>query len=156
MVTGRRCDSGGVGHAHEFAAIFIHQFAIAPPLSRPHIIIMASDHHDREPRLEYPRSEPEIIHAGCDPDPPRRPGAAWMRVDEYEGVHRIVIRPPGPGAILFGLLILSVLAALAFIALAGFFLFWIPIVLAGLLLAFGVAAVRHRWRRLRAWLGGDR
>jgi hypothetical protein len=116
---------------------------------------MANDQHD-EPRTEYPRSEPEIIPAGCDPHPPRRPGTNWMHVDEYEGVHRIVIRPPGAGAIIIGLLILSVLAALALIALAGFFLFWIPIVLGGLLLAFGVATIRRRWRRLRAWLVGGR
>ena len=103
---------------------------------------------DRPP--EHPRSEPEIIAPGRDEHPPHGPVGIWMRVDEHEGVHRIVFRPPGPGAIVFGLLLLSLLAAAAFLALAGFFLLWVPIVLGGILLALGAAAVRRRWYRLRA------
>jgi hypothetical protein len=98
------------------------------------------------PRQEYPGSEPEIIPAGFDPHAPAGPVGIWMRVDEHGSVHRVVFRPPGPGAIVLGLLLLSLLAAIALLALAGFFLFWVPIVLAGVLLALGAAAVRRRWR----------
>jgi hypothetical protein len=111
---------------------------------------MATDRRDDQ-RPERPRSEPEIIPAGCDPQPPRGPMGVWMRVDRHDGVHRIYVAQPGPGTIIFGLLLLSTLAAIAFLALAGFLLFWIPIVLAGILLALGAAALRHRWNRLRAW-----
>ena len=112
-----------------------------------------SNDRPKDQQPEYPRSEPEIIPAGCDPQPPHGPVGVWMHVDD-EHVHHIVFTPPGPGAIVFGLLLLSLLAAVAFLALAGFFLFWLPIVLAGIVLAFAVAEVRHGWRRVRAWWAG--
>jgi hypothetical protein len=117
-------------------------------------MIMPNDSNDRGP--EKPRSEPEIIPAGCDSHPPRGPMGIWMHVDENGGVPRVDFKPPGPAAIIFGLLVLSLLAAVAFLAMAGFFLFWMPIVLAGILLALGAAAIRYRWRRLRAWWSGAR
>src|SRR5262245_25682626 len=112
---------------------------------------MSSNQHDQGP--ERPRSEPEIIPAGCDPHPPRGPLGVWLRIDgrDGDGVQRVVIARPGVGAIVLGLLVLGLIAALAFFVLASLVLFWIPLLIAGILLAFGWAAIRHRWHRLRAW-----
>jgi hypothetical protein len=99
---------------------------------------------------EYPRSEPEIIPAGRDEHPPRGPVGVWMRVDERDGVRRVVIGHPGPTAIILGLLFLGLIAGIAFLALAGFLLIWIPLVIAGILLAFASAAIRRRWLLWRA------
>jgi hypothetical protein len=110
---------------------------------------MTSNQHEQKPEL--PRSEPEIIPAGCDPHPPRGPVGLWLRIDEGDGVHRVVMARPGAGAIVLGLLVLALIAAVAFFILASVVLFWIPLLIAGILLAFGWAAIRHRWHRLRAW-----
>jgi hypothetical protein len=74
-----------------------------------------------------------------------------MHIDERDGMRRVGIAHPGPTAIILGLLLLAVLASIAFLALAGFLLIWIPIVIAGLLLAFAAAAIRRRWRLIRMW-----
>ncbi len=100
---------------------------------------------------EYPRSEPEIFPAGCDPHPPRGPVGMWVHMDSRDGVHRLYVAQPSTGMILFGALLIGFLAAVALIALAGFVLFWIPVVIGGILLAFAAAAIRRRWWQLRAW-----
>lgn len=73
-----------------------------------------------------------------------------MRIHEHDGVHRVVIKQPGPTTIMLGLLFLFLIAGIAFLVLAGFLLLWIPVVVAGILVAFGGAAIRHYWRLLRA------
>jgi hypothetical protein len=118
----------------------------------PYITAMSMNH----PPPEHPRSEPEIIPAGCDERPPRGPVGVWMRVDERDGVRRVVITHPGPAAIILGLLFLAVIAGIAALALAGFLLVWIPIVIAGILLAFASASIRRRWRLVRAWWASPR
>jgi hypothetical protein len=103
-----------------------------------------------DPAVEHPRSEPEIIPAGCDPHPPRGPGGLWVRIDRQDGVHHVVFTRPGPGAIILGLLIIGLIGVLAFFLLASIVLFWIPLLIAGILITFGWAAIRRRWHRVRA------
>ena len=107
---------------------------------------------DREPQL--PQPEPEIIPPGG--DAPRGMRGIWMRVDERDGVRRVYIGRPSLGAFLVGVLVVSFIGALAFLAMAGLLIVWIPILVGGILLAFLSSAVRQLWRRLRAWWAGAR
>jgi Flp pilus assembly protein TadB len=109
---------------------------------------MLSCMNDRLP--EPYRPEAEIIPAGSDGYPRREPMGIWLRIHEHDGVRRIVIRQPGPTAIMFGLLFLCLIAGIALLLLAGFLLLWIPVVVATIVLAFASAAIRHHWRLLRA------
>jgi hypothetical protein len=47
-------------------------------------------------------------------------------------------------------LLLGFLAIVATLALAGFVLLWIPVVIGGIVLAVASAAIRRRWRQ---WTG---
>ena len=108
--------------------------------------------NDDASRPERPRSEPEII-------PPPRPGAqarphVWIAVDEHGGARRVYVARPGPFAILLALLVFGLILAAVVLVLLGVVLFWIPVailVVAALLLS---GAIRHNWRRLRAWASG--
>jgi Flp pilus assembly protein TadB len=111
-----------------------------------HITAMAMD--NRPP--QRPRSEPEIIPPGFDEHSRREPRGIWVRIDEHDGVRRVVIRQPGPMTIVLGLLVLCLMAGIAFLVVAGLLLLWIPVVIAGILLAFAAAAIRHHSRLLRA------
>jgi hypothetical protein len=110
-----------------------------------------SHEHPRQP--ERPRAEPEII-------PPEGGDAGargiWLRIKDEEGVRRVFIARPGLPEILFGLLILGLIAAVAFVALASVVLVWIPLLILAVLLAFASGAIRRRWRQLRAWYAGAR
>jgi hypothetical protein len=101
---------------------------------------------------DLPRSEPEIIPPDAVARRPRGSRAVWMRIDERDGVRRVVIGQPSTTVVILGLMFLALIAAVAFLALAGFLLLWIPIVLGGILLALGSAAIRRRsrlwWARL--------
>jgi hypothetical protein len=113
---------------------------------------MSNDQNrDRGPRR--PRAEPEIIPPGRDE---HGPAGVFVRIDGQEGVRRVVITRPGWPAIILGLLIVGFIAALAFLAMAGLLLIWIPILVGGILLALLSGAIRRRWRRLRAWWVGGR
>jgi len=94
------------------------------------------------PKPERPRSEPEIIPPGEQPTP-RRPAGVFVRFDE-QGVHRVFIARPGLPSILLALLIIGFVAALVFLVLAGIVLFWIPMLIIGLLAAFLSGAFRRR------------
>jgi hypothetical protein len=110
------------------------------------MIGMSYDHQSPQP----PRSEPEILPPGQRDGRFRNPSAVWLHVDERDGVRRVVISHPGPTTIVLGLLFLVLIAGIAFLALAGFLLIWVPIVLAGILVAIGAVAIRNRLRLLRA------
>jgi hypothetical protein len=95
---------------------------------------------------EQPRSEPEII-------PPDRSGArrpwrsdpAWGATD---GVHRVYVTRIGPFGFVLLVLVVVILAAVAFLMLLGAFLVVIP--LAGLLLVAAViAGLMRGFRRHR-------
>jgi Flp pilus assembly protein TadB len=99
---------------------------------------------------EQPRSEPEIIPPGSSKHSRVEMAGTWVRIDERDGVRRVVIAQPGPAAIVLGLLVLCLIAGIAFFLVAGLLLFWIPVVIAGILLAFATAVIRHHLRLLRA------
>jgi hypothetical protein len=99
---------------------------------------------------ERPRAEPEIIPPGGDAHARRGPAGLWVRIEERDGVRRVTISRPGLPTIVLGLLLLGLIAALAFLVLAGFLLFWIPVLIAGLLLGLAAVKLRDRWQRLQA------
>jgi hypothetical protein len=113
---------------------------------------------DREP--ERPRSEPEIIPPGQDGragrGPERGPGGIWMRVEETDGRQRIYVGRPSIPALILGLMIVGFVAALAFLAMAGLLLVWMPILVVGIALALLSNKIRRQWRRLKLWWGGAR
>jgi hypothetical protein len=112
---------------------------------------MTDDHSDQAP--ERPRSEPEIIPPGSDR---HRRDRLRTHYDDGYGVHRIYIARPGLPPILLGLLIVGAIVGLGILVLAGVLLLWLPIVVAGILLALFYGPVRSHWHRLRGWLGGRR
>ena len=132
----------GLATAANGDAKFVH---CVLPLDNPHY---AMPMHNRPP--EQSRSEPEIIPPGFDEHWRRGPVGMWVRIDEHDGVRRVVIRQPGPTAIVLGLLALCLIAGIAFLVVAGLLLLWIPVVVAGILFAFATAAIRHHSRLLRA------
>ena len=95
---------------------------------------------------EQPRAEPEIIppdRAGA--RAPWRGEAAWTATD---GVHRVYVTRIGPFGFVLLVLVVVILAAVAFLMLLGAFLVVIP--LAGLLLVAAViAGLMRGFRRTR-------
>lgn len=109
-----------------------------------------SNDRDSDPRPQRPRAEPEIIPPGRDRDP-RGPEAIFVRVEERDGYRRIYLARPGLPTIILGLLILGLIAAVAFLVLAGLVLLWVPVLIGAILLALLSGTVRYRWRQFRAW-----
>jgi hypothetical protein len=132
----------GLATAANGDAKFVH---CVLPLDNPHYTVPM---HNRPP--EQSRAEPEIIPPGVDEHSRRGPVGMWVRIDEHDGVRRVVIGQPGPTAIVLGLLALCLIAGIAFLVVAGLLLLWIPVVVAGILFAFATAAIRHHSRLLRA------
>jgi hypothetical protein len=97
----------------------------APP---SHIVAMANDQPPERPRVE-----PEILPP--ERSEPRRTSGIFVRVDQLGGVHRVIIPRPGLPSIMFALLVIALVGALVLLALAGLFLFWIPILIIGLVAA---------------------
>ena len=100
--------------------------AIAAPPS--HIVAMANDQPPERPRVE-----PEILPP--ERSDPRRTSGIFVRVDQLGGVRRVIIPRPGLPSIMFALLVIALVAALVFVALAGLILFWIPILIIGFVAA---------------------
>jgi hypothetical protein len=107
---------------------------------------------------ERPRSAPEIIPPGRDGRTERGrergPGGIWMRVEESDGAQRIYIGRPSIPALILGLLIVGFVAALAFLAMAGLLLVWMPILVVGIVLALLSSTIRRQWRRFKMWWAG--
>src|SRR5690348_5905225 len=110
-----------------------------------------ADHSDQVP--ERPRSEPEIIPPGSSDN---RRDRVRMHYEDGFRVHRVYIARPSLPIILLGLFIVGAIVGLGILVLAGVLLLWLPIVIAGILLALFYGPVRYHWYRLRAWLGGRR
>ena len=123
-------------------AKFVHCLLL---LDNPHYVMRMNN---RPP--EQSRSEPEIIPPGFDEHSGRELAGIWVRINEHDGVRRVVFTQPGPTAIVLGLLVLCLIASIAFLVVAGLLLLWIPIFIAGIMLAFATAAIRHHSRLLRA------
>jgi hypothetical protein len=83
---------------------------------------------------ERPRVEPEILPPERADGPPR-PTGIFVRIDQLGGVHRVIIPRPGLPSIMFALLVTALVGGLVLLALAGLFLFWIPILIIGLIAA---------------------
>ena len=98
---------------------------------------------DRGP--QRPPAEPEIIPPGQDGGG-RGPMGIWMRLDERDGVRRVYVARPSLGSLLLGLFIVGLVGALAFLAMAGLLLVWMPILIGGILLAMLSSKIRRRWR----------
>jgi hypothetical protein len=105
---------------------------------------------------ERPRTEPEIIPPGEDGRAERGPAGIWMRVEERDGTQRIYIGRPSIPALIVGLMIVGFVAALAFLAMAGLLLVWIPILVVGIVAALLSNKIRWQWRRLKLWWAGAR
>lgn len=113
------------------------------------------------PRVEQPRVEPEIIP----PDASSRRGRAsgggfdsiFVRVEEGDdGIRRVTLKRPGPFTIIALLAAAGLIVALFFVVLAGLVLLWIPLTIAGVLLALFSSSGRQMLQRLRGWWGGAR
>jgi hypothetical protein len=105
---------------------------IASGLRPHHIIPMANDRYpDRGP--ERPRHEPEIIPPGQDESD--RLTSMFMRFEQRDGVHRVYIARPGVGSIILGLLLIGLVAGVAFLVVAGLIILWVPILIGGIVLA---------------------
>jgi hypothetical protein len=83
---------------------------------------------------ERPRAEPEILPPERSDDP-RRPAGIFVRFDQLGGAHRVFVARPGWPSIMFALLVIALVGALVLLLLAGLFLFWIPILIIGLVAA---------------------
>jgi hypothetical protein len=103
------------------------EIAIDAPAS--HIVHMANDQQPERPHVE-----PEILPPERSDGPPRSAGI-FVRVDQLGGVHRVVIARPGLPSIMLALLIIALVAALVLLVLTGLILFWIPILIIGLVAA---------------------
>ena len=106
--------------------------------------VMSNDRYpDRGP--ERPRHEPEIIP----PDRDKRAGQTgiFMRFEQRDGVHRVYLARPGLSSIILGLLLLGLIAGVAFLVVAGLIILWVPILIGGILLALLSGFFRRRWRR---------
>lgn len=106
---------------------------------------MSNDRYpDRGP--ERPRHEPEIIPPGRDER--GRLNSIFMRLEERDGVHRVYIARPGVGSIILALLLIGLIAGIAFLVVAGLIILWVPILIGGILLALLSAAFRRGgwWR----------
>ena len=78
----------------------------------------------------------------------------WTYVHTRDGTQRIYIAKPGLPEIIVILLIVGFLAAISFLVFAGLVLFWIPLLIGGILLALISSAVRYRWRQFQSWWSG--
>jgi len=116
---------------------------------------MSKDPNPRRPP-EQPRVEPEILPPGHDGRPPRGTGGIFVRIEERDGVRRVYVARPGLPAIILGLLVIGLIAAIVFLVLASVALVWIPVLIIGIVLALLSGAARNRWRQLRAWWAGAR
>ena len=105
---------------------------------------MSNDRHpDRGP--ERPRQEPEIIPPGQHER--ARPSGIFMRFEQRDGVHRVYIGRPGIGSIILGLLLIGLIAGVAFLIVAGLIILWVPILIGGIFLALLSALFRRQhWR----------
>lgn len=104
------------------------------------------------PRAEQPRYEPEIIPPG--EDARRRGGfeSVFIHVEEGpDGVKRVSLKRPGPFTIVLILLGVGLVVALFFVVLSALVLLWIPIVIAGILLAMFSSVGRDYWQRIQSW-----
>lgn len=108
---------------------------------------------NQSPRVERPRAEPEII-------PPRAQSrqrsfdSLFVRVEEGDdGIRRIYVKKPGPLTIILVLLVAGATGALFFVLLAGLMLLWIPLVIAGILIAMFSGSARDVWSRVQGWFG---
>jgi hypothetical protein len=113
-----------------------------------------TEHGPLDRGVERPRSEPEIIPPGADDRARGGWSGVWIRIDERDGVRRVYLRQPGPFSIALALLAIGIIAALGLLLLAGFVLFWLPIVVAVVLIALFSGSARYHWHRLRAWWRG--
>jgi hypothetical protein len=104
-----------------------------------------SDDRYLDRNAERPRQEPEIIPPGQDGR--ARPSSIFMRFEERDGVHRVYIARPGIGSIILGLLLIGLIAGVAFLVVAGLIILWVPILIGGILLALLSAFFRRgHWR----------
>ena len=103
----------------------------------------------REPDLEQPRSEPEIIPPGSRDR--RGPSHIFMSVDEDGGARRVYLARPGPFTLVLALAIFGLIALAVLIVLLSVALIWIPVVI--VLVGAFVASVtfRHWTHRFRTW-----
>jgi hypothetical protein len=101
-------------------------------------------HRDRRP--DGPRREPEIIPPGQDGRD--RLAGLFMRFEERDGVHRVYIARPGLSSIILGLLLIGLIAGIAFLVVAGLIILWVPILVGAILLALLSGFFRRRgwWR----------
>ena len=111
------------------------------------------------PRAESPRHEPEILLPGEEPrraEPDGEQAGAdgfesiFIRIDENgEGFRHVHIARPGPFSILLGLLLIGLVAAILVVVLLGAMLIWLPLAVAGLLIAVFARPLRDLWRQIR-------
>ncbi len=102
---------------------------------------------------ERPRHEPEIIPPGQG-DRLRRGGAEFWTFRDGGGFQRVYVARPGLPTIIFVLLLIGLFAAIAFLVIAGIVLFWIPILIGGILIALVTGVARYKWRQFQAWWAG--
>lgn|GEM_PF-672461 len=120
-----------------------------------------NDPHDRRPRVEQPRVEPEIIPPNAQS---RRGGGTrggfdsiFIRVEEgADGIRRVTLKRPGPFTIIALLAAAGLIVALFFVVLAGLVILWIPLAIIGILFALFSSSGRDMWQRIRGWWSGAR
>jgi hypothetical protein len=106
------------------------------------------------PRAENPHHEPEILLPGEEPRDEASGQESFesifIRIDEDgEGFSRIHVARPGPFSILIGLLAIGFVVAILVLLLLGAMLIWVPLMIAGLLLAAFSRPLRNLWRQIR-------
>jgi len=126
---------------------------IAWTASTPHIVGMTDK---QRPPVERPRVEPEILPPNARARQ-RSFDSMFVRVEEGDdGIRRIHVKRPGPFTIILILLAAGATGALFFVLLAGLMLLWIPLVIAGILIAMFSGSARDLWSRVQGWFGGAR
>jgi hypothetical protein len=96
-------------------------------------------------------AEPEIIPPGREPRGDRRTNSIFIRIDDRDGVRRVVLTRPGWPTIILVLMVLGLVVAAAFLVVAGLVLIWLPVLAAAILLALVSGALHQRWQRLWGW-----
>lgn len=116
-------------------------------------------------RVEYPRTEPEILpprgSAGQRSREGSREGARFdslfVRIEEGpDGIRRIQLKRLGPFAIIAILCGIGLAVALVFLVLSALMLLWIPVLVLGILIALFSGGTTHYWRRIRGFFSGAR